>query len=500
MVLRDLHVANFKAIGDPGISLRLAPLTLLVGENGAGKSSALEPLLVLAQSARPEYQGWVVREGIVAARDASGPDGGFREFVHRGPGADRSLWVRVGFEATVGEDARSQFAEAAVRAGPQVQVFGSWPPSVVGYSVETGVGGDRSPYEWEWRHSVTADGRVLVRTAAERQPDGKIGSRLEAPWLETEEPLRPLGTYLSEILRLTSVAAQVRDRQDPANGLNALVAACVEWLSDLARNRIHFLRHLRGTDLDMRGTDVGGLIRVGPHGENTLALVSRLQGPAPRAHLEYLRRWLAKFDLASLDTRAGKHLEGWFTDRNGARVEVHHAAGGSRAILPVVVQLLAARRGDVVLIEEPETTQHPRWQVLLAELLLEATLDRGVQVISTTHAPDFVLAVSRAMTLRSPPSDHVAVWEFRRLKAATEVKRLEFHENRRLREWVPSFRAAEDSLLEAWCDQPEAPDAEASPATATSASTPSRKRRTSRHPTRGRGQGAPGKGRRRPRR
>jgi hypothetical protein len=212
--------------------------------------------------------------------------------------------------------------------------------------------------------------------------------------------------------------------------------------------------------------------------------------------VEYLRRWLARFDLSSFDTRAGKQLEGWFTDRGGTRVEVHHAAAGSRAILPVVVQVLAAERGDVLFVEEPEITQHPRWQVLLAELLLEATLDRGIQVIATTHAPDFVLAVSRAMSRRPPPADHVGVWEFRRPKDATEVERLKFQPNHRLQRWVPSFREAEDSLLDAWREQPEAPDAETSPPAVASKPSPASTRRTRRHPARGSRKSASGGSRR----
>ncbi|MBM4397406.1 MAG: AAA family ATPase [Deltaproteobacteria bacterium] len=46
-----LSVRNFRAIGPGRLDLDLAPVTLLVGENGAGKSSVLQAMALTAQSA-----------------------------------------------------------------------------------------------------------------------------------------------------------------------------------------------------------------------------------------------------------------------------------------------------------------------------------------------------------------------------------------------------------------------------------------------------------------
>lgn len=48
-MLRNIHLSNFKCFGR--LDLELAPLTLLCGVNGMGKSSVLQALLVLRQSA-----------------------------------------------------------------------------------------------------------------------------------------------------------------------------------------------------------------------------------------------------------------------------------------------------------------------------------------------------------------------------------------------------------------------------------------------------------------
>lgn len=49
-MLRRIRIRNFKSIGDPGIDLELAPITILVGENGSGKSSILEGIYLCSKA------------------------------------------------------------------------------------------------------------------------------------------------------------------------------------------------------------------------------------------------------------------------------------------------------------------------------------------------------------------------------------------------------------------------------------------------------------------
>jgi predicted ATPase len=65
---------------------------------------------------------------------------------------------------------------------------------------------------------------------------------------------------------------------------------------------------------------------------------------------------------------------------------------GMSQTLPVIVALLQAQPGQIVYIEQPEIHLHPKAQISLAEILIEAA-NRGVQVIIETHSDSLILGL-----------------------------------------------------------------------------------------------------------
>lgn len=66
-------------------------------------------------------------------------------------------------------------------------------------------------------------------------------------------------------------------------------------------------------------------------------------------------------------------------------VSVADVGFGVSQVMPVIVALIAATSKQAVYIEQPEIHLHPRAQAVLAELIVEAT-ERDVQVIVETHS------------------------------------------------------------------------------------------------------------------
>ena len=80
--------------------------------------------------------------------------------------------------------------------------------------------------------------------------------------------------------------------------------------------------------------------------------------------------------------------------RNGARdtVNIADVGFGVSQTLPVLVALLAAAPGQMVFVEQPELHLHPRAQVKMAEIILQAA-DRGARVVIETHSSLLILAL-----------------------------------------------------------------------------------------------------------
>jgi predicted ATPase len=78
--------------------------------------------------------------------------------------------------------------------------------------------------------------------------------------------------------------------------------------------------------------------------------------------------------------------------RSRGLVNIADVGLGVSQVLPVLVALLTAEQGQMVYIEEPEIHLHPRAQVAMAKVLADAA-KRGVRVVAETHSPLLLLAI-----------------------------------------------------------------------------------------------------------
>ncbi len=66
------------------------------------------------------------------------------------------------------------------------------------------------------------------------------------------------------------------------------------------------------------------------------------------------------------------------------------AGSGEVSIVSLVVQVLAAKKGDLILLDEPEVSLHPGAQERLVQFLLIMSIEKKVQTVYSTHSPDMV--------------------------------------------------------------------------------------------------------------
>lgn len=97
---------------------------------------------------------------------------------------------------------------------------------------------------------------------------------------------------------------------------------------------------------------------------------------------------------------------------------------GLSMVLPVLVMLLSAKKGDCLIIENPESDLHPRGQAELAKLIAR-TARSGVQVILETHSDHIINGIRVAIKKKEISRKDVNIVFFRKMIDAENTEKEE---------------------------------------------------------------------------
>ena len=120
-------------------------------------------------------------------------------------------------------------------------------------------------------------------------------------------------------------------------------------------------------------------------------------------------------------------------------VNITDVGFGVSQVLPVLVALIVARPSQLVYLEQPELHLHPRAQVALAQVLADAA-KRGVRVVAETHSSLLLLGVQTLVAEGNLPSELVKLhWFTRREDGVTKVNSADLDEAGAYGEWPEDF-------------------------------------------------------------
>lgn len=120
-------------------------------------------------------------------------------------------------------------------------------------------------------------------------------------------------------------------------------------------------------------------------------------------------------------------------------VNIADVGFGVSQVLPVLVALIAAEPGRLVYLEQPELHLHPRAQVALARVLADAA-KRGVRVVAETHSSLLLLGVQTLVAEGDLPPELVKLhWFTRREDGVTKVNSADLDEAGAYGEWPEDF-------------------------------------------------------------
>jgi len=142
---------------------------------------------------------------------------------------------------------------------------------------------------------------------------------------------------------------------------------------------------------------------LGLHGENVMNYLSKMASKPILENICIEKKenklstqvdaWLERLfdgfcvkfeEIIKADTISLRFQEVTQSDRSNERRPIN-VGFGITYVLPIIIALLKAQKGDLVIIENPESHLHPRAQRLLGELLAIVG-NAGVQVIAETHS------------------------------------------------------------------------------------------------------------------
>jgi predicted ATPase len=352
--LTRISVAGYKSLHEE-VGIDIAPLTIIAGANSAGKSSIMQPLLLLKQTMDASYDpGDLLMSGpnvrfTSAEQMMSRADGVTASQIAVGLASEDESIVEI-FEYRKREGIRLSRTTYTDGGDRKLEIWPEMTQEDLQANLPPVLQRFQDAVELNLEYKVERFRCFLgVATTGRNSPfplvvPGEFAARvrdiIHVPGLRGN----PLRTY-----RTTAVGEQF-----PGTFETYVATVVADWQATK----------------DPRLKDLGESLR-------TLGLSWKVDA--------------RQIDDTQVELRVGRLRRG---ARGGARdmVNIADVGFGVSQTLPVLVALQVAQERQLVYLEQPEIHLHPRAQVALAEVLANAAR-RGVRVVVETHSSLLLLAI-----------------------------------------------------------------------------------------------------------
>ncbi len=418
--IEAITISGYKSLASEQ-SIEIRPLTLLAGANSSGKSSVMQPLLLLKQTLEASYD--------------PGP------LLLNGPNVKLTSGQQI-FSRTSAKSAVDRFSVAITDSDEdEGRTFAlEFDKNSHGLRLATMSVADQLGV-----HTLHAD----MRGAAVRAIAPPALYSIEAVMEQTEnsavvwEVVR-YRCFLSVGLRSTASTAPPRLTGYPYT----------EQLAADLQGIIH-VPGLRGNPERAYKTSAVGEDFPGTFENYVASIVDQWQRTTDHRLRELSSSLMLlgltngvearRLDDTQVELHVGRLLRSGRSSTQDT-VNIADVGFGVSQMLPVLVALLVARPGQLVYIEQPELHLHPQAQTALAPILAAAS-ERGVKVVIETHSALLLRAVQTLVARSELPPARVKLHWFQRDDAGmTAITSADLDENGAFGHWPEDF---DDVMLNA---------------------------------------------------
>ena len=388
-MLRKIGLSNFK--GWQELDIDLAPITLLFGVNSSGKTTLLQALLLLKQTANSFDPKRPINFG--SGRRDYVDFGSYQDLVY---GHDTSR--PIGLSLSWGLSSILPVPERSMDGGEKPYKTRVYEVHSIDYAVS-----------WRWNKDVFIEMLGYVAGLAGRAPYSVKVKRHEGDRYIVKLPQFSDAKAEKQLTGFENVPKEPRTVGAPGScyilpdeiidefrlfsvwPFNRGFESLMDKFLYLGPLRQYPKRYYQWTG--ERKSQV-----IEPDGADAMAaLISAARDN--ESLQEDVVNWLKRLGLVDdFSIKSTDAIERFYEvtvkigDAESALMDVGF---GVSQVLPVIAMLLSAPTGSIVLLEQPELHLHPNAQSALADLMLHAAEKRGLQLIVESHSEHLLRRLQR---------------------------------------------------------------------------------------------------------
>ena len=463
-MLTHLRIQNFKSWRDTG-QMRFAPLTGFFGPNSSGKSSILQFLLMLKQTAEAHDQSQVLNLGL--EQSAYVDLGTFSEIL-----SSESSESNISFEiewlpdpytflALVGH----QFSPLEFQAEVPLAIDQPKPARFAPLHLDAQIGLVNDILVLK-RLTVAYDAFRPFQAALEWQGISQHGKdyvyRFDYKLLASDGSMKA-GNYTATIqsmnlfvmslwgLRQGSSGETSSNHMDQDSSEAVTGIQNVRFSFTMLVDKIDYLGPLREVPNRLYLWRGSAIDKVGLKGEQSIqALLSRefthsSNGADSYHAIEWVVSWLKRlglihsFEISKIAEGRREYEVVVRQSPEGPLVLLTNVGFGVSQVLPVLVLCALAEEGSTIIFEQPEIHLHPAVQAGLADVFIDVVKTRHIQIILESHSEHLLIRLQRRMAEERLMPEDVALYFTRIEDGESKLEELQIDQYGNISNWPENF-------------------------------------------------------------